>query len=299
MQQSLVTRFAPSPTGHLHLGHILSMAYVYGIAKQLNARLLLRIEDHDKERCKEEFVQSIINDIEWMNLLPDNWDDVQTKGKEARYRQSFRLERYKQALDKLELQGLLYRCKCSRSEILERTKESHRQNDELYYDGYCRNENYSTGSIRLRLSNEEIVFYDAFHGHCMQNPLLQCGDLQLVDRHNNNTYNFAVVVDDIADGVNLIIRGTDLLSCTGRQCFLQRKLEKNELPLFCHHPLILDHNGEKLSKRLRSTGLETLRKQGMKPEQVLGLAFQQAGIINSLQQIDKRKLPDLCKIALQ
>ncbi|MFA6916757.1 MAG: glutamate--tRNA ligase family protein [Parachlamydiales bacterium] len=293
-----ITRFAPSPTGHLHLGHILSMAFVYGIAEKQNAKVLLRIEDHDKERCKEEYVESILKDIEWLGLLPNNWDDIQTKGKEHLYRQSFRTERYKKALAELNLTGETYHCHCSRAEILSRTNALSSKNEELYYDGLCRTENFQSGLVRMVMPSKELVFMDGIQGKCIQNPSMQCGDMLLVDRMQNYTYNFAVVVDDIYDKINVIIRGVDLLSCTARQNYLRDKLGSVEVPLFFHHPLILDSQGQKLSKRLKSTGIASLREAGMKPAEVLGLAFHQAGIIESIQPIDKSKLSPLCQVAL-
>jgi glutamyl/glutaminyl-tRNA synthetase len=270
-------RFAPSPTGHFHLGHVVSMAFVFGVAETRGMDVHLRIEDHDKERCREDYIQSMLFDMEWLGFLPANWNAIKTQGKEATYRQSFRLERYEEALKKLQARHQVYHCACSRQEITSRCTKQ--QTLELYYDGHCRKKNLQSGPLRLAFPQKSTSFVDIWQGPCEQIPAEQCGDLLLMDRQGNYTYNFAVVVDDITEAIPLIVRGEDLLACTGRQLLLAEALGYNYSPTFLHHPLILDEKGQKLSKRFLSTSLEPLRKQGMTPHQVLSLSLQQAKLI--------------------
>ncbi len=283
-------RFAPSPTGHFHLGHVLSMAFVFGFAEMIDAEVHLRIEDHDRQRCREEHIHSMLYDMEWLGFLPVNWDNVQTKGKEASYRQSFRPERYEEALKTLAQKGLVYRCRCSRQEITARSAHS-AQNEELYYDGHCKNAAHEEGMARFRLSHEAVTFEDLWAGRCTQTPSVQCGDMLLVDRFGQFTYNFSVVVDDIYEGIDCIVRGKDILHCTGRQLLLADALGSSTMPLFLHHPLLVDQEGKKLSKRFYSTGLAPLREEGLTPAKILGMAFYHAGLIDRESSIDRACIP--------
>lgn len=287
-----ITRFAPSPTGHLHLGHVLSLVYVFAATEHRNAKMLLRIEDHDIGRCRDEYVASIFQDVEWLGLLPENWHTIQTKGNESEYRQSHRLERYKRALKHLYNKGLTYFCRCSRTEIRARTEEK-MTTEELYYDGYCRDKQYSSGVVRFRITPEPISFHDGIQGLSIHYPAQQCGDLLLRDRDENFTYHFAVVVDDIHDRIDFVVRGMDLIASTGRQIMLMQALGRHTPPEYYHHPLIYGADGIKLSKRLKSTGLALLKEAGMYPEDVLGLALHQAGVIDSIRPVDKNDLKSL------
>lgn len=281
-------RFAPSPTGHFHLGHVLSMAFVFGYAANQKSDVLLRIEDHDQERCREEYVQSMLFDMEWLGFIPVNWNDVKTRGREAKYRQSFRKERYLQAMQ--QLQEKTYHCICSRQEIIRRTGEL--SAEEQYYDGLCKDKQHVSGAIRLALPSLDFSFDDLWQGRCEQTPKKQCGDLLIVDRLGNFTYNFAVVVDDIHDDIDTIVRGQDLLHCTGRQRILASYLGCEQEMKFLHHPLICDEEGKKLSKRFYATGLGPLREGGLKPEDVLTLALQKAKLLQDGKVISRDNLGD-------
>ncbi len=273
-----ITRFAPSPTGYLHLGHVISMAYVFGVAALSGAKVLLRIEDHDRQRYRKEYEQAIIDDMAWLGFIPDNWQEFQTEKRPSDFRQSDCSQHYAAALEVLAKHNKTYYCECSRKILVENPDAL-----EQRYPGTCRSKNllatHSHG-LRLHLSdNEEKNFTDLIHGTVIQNPAQQCGDFLLKDRHGYFTYNFAVVVDDIRHGVNFIIRGADLLHCTGRQLTLRQHLGHRDTPLFLHHPLITDASGKKLSKRTFAEGIIQRRERGDSPHNVIGEALFLTGML--------------------
>jgi len=269
-----VTRFAPSPTGRMHLGHIVNAIYVWGLARALGGTVCLRIEDHDRERSRVEFERGIHYDLQWLGFVPD-----------ADYRQSDRLERYVSALQRLQEAGRVYWCDCSRQRIARNAGDV---GSELRYDGFCRNRGLSPGpdrGVRVRLDAGDEVFDDARLGMIRQTPADQCGDLLARDRHGNWTYQFAVTVDDLADGVSLVIRGEDLLASTGRQIQLARLLGRTKPPVFFHHPLVRVPDGEKLSKSNRDTGIDELRDAGIAAPAVIGRAAIAVGLIDTPSHI--------------
>ena len=257
----LVTRFAPAPTGHLHIGHVVNAIHVWGIARAHGGRVLLRIEDHDGQRARLEYEQSIVEDLDWLGFRADG----------PLVRQSERSEFYEGALSRLREQGLVYSCECSRKEILSSLAPS----DELQYPGTCRDKGLAAApgrALRVRLSRSEERFDDLRLGPQTQIPADQCGDLLVRDRHGYWTYQFAVTVDDMEQGVTLVIRGMDLLPSTGRQIQLARMLGRATPPAFFHHALVMKSPDQKLSKSDRDTGIREMRSAGMTREEVLEAA---------------------------
>ncbi len=257
----LVTRFAPAPTGYLHLGHVLNAIYVWDIARASgpDARVLLRIEDHDRTRSRPEFEAALLEDLHWLGFSPDG--DIT--------RQSERDELYARALDRLHQRGLTYGCECSRSEI-----------GADRYPGTCaaRGLDLSSGlGVRVRLDDRVERFDDLRLGLQEQQPSAQCGDLLVRDRLGNWTYQFAVVVDDWLQGVNLVIRGEDLLDSTGRQMQLARLLGRGVPPRFLHHELLMKTATQKLSKSDGDTGVRDLRAKGWSADAVIDRAASLAG----------------------
>ncbi len=256
------TRFAPAPTGLLHLGHVSSALAVWGVARAFGGRVLLRIEDHDRTRSRPEFEKAILDDLEWLGFAPD----------EPVVRQSDRESKYARALQGLEATGLVYACGCSRK-FIETTSGSF--TGELRYPGTCRDRTVD-GSVeqarRLRLDPMPIVFHDLRLGRLEQIPAEQVGDILIRDRQGQWTYQFAVAVDDFDQGIDVVIRGGDLLASTGRQIQLGQLLGRKTPPLFLHHPLITHPDGRKLSKSNHDTGLRELRAGGWTAERVLGRA---------------------------
>lgn len=268
MPSGFTTRFAPAPTGLLHLGHVVSAVAVWGLARAFSGKVLLRIEDHDRMRCRPEFEAAILEDLEWLGLTPD----------EPFVRQSDRQGLYEEALRRLESDGLVYPCACSRRSIEARAPQGE---GERRYPGTCRDLELDGGVMktrRLRLEPQRQAFRDLRLGPINQVPSEQGGDLLIRDRQGQWTYQFAVVVDDFNQGVDLVIRGEDLLSSTGRQLQLSSLLGRAAPPAFLHHPLLTDEGGRKLSKANGETGLRELRAAGYTVERLLGLAALALGL---------------------
>ena len=258
-----LTRFAPSPTGYLHLGHVASALWVWGVANALDARVLLRIEDHDRGRCRPEYERALLQDLEWLGLRPDLGPVRQSDAEPA----------YRAALALLQRRGLVYACDCSRRIIAADGRDV--ADEESRYPGRCRDRGLAPGpgrGLRLRLEPGVECFTDALLREQRQDPAVQCGDLLLRDRNGNWTYQFAVVVDDLRQGIDLVVRGQDLLGSTGRQIALARLLGREQPPVFLHHPLIYRVDGAKLSKASGDTGIRDLRAAGATPAEVLGRA---------------------------
>ncbi len=248
----MITRFAPAPTGYLHLGHVLNALWVWKTAHAAGdgSRVLLRIEDHDRQRSRPEFDAAILEDLAWLGFTPDG----------PAVRQSERGAIYEDALDTLRARGLVYACECSRADIAGKP-----------YPGTCAAKHLpETPGVSLRIRLDETVerFTDLRLGPQTQQPSAQCGDLLARDRKGNWTYQFAAVVDDWRQGVTLVVRGEDLLDSTGRQLQLARILGRPEPPAFLHHPLLMRSPGQKLSKSDGVTGIRDLRASGCSPVQV-------------------------------
>ena len=260
--RGFTTRFAPAPTGFLHLGHVANAIAVWGLARAFSGRVLLRVEDHDRTRSRPEFEKAILEDLAWLGFRPD----------EPLVRQSERHAKYEAALAGLERADLVYACSCSRKAI---EASAGPFVAELRYPGTCREariDGSNEPARRVRLDPEVVSFHDLRLGPFEQTPAEQAGDILARDRHGHWTYQFAVVVDDLDQGVDLVIRGEDLLASTGRQIQLGRLLGRKTEALFLHHPLILRADGRKLSKSDRDTGIRDLRAAGWSVERVLGEA---------------------------
>jgi glutamyl-tRNA synthetase/glutamyl-Q tRNA(Asp) synthetase len=266
----MITRFAPSLTGYLHLGHVLHMHYVWGVAKKLGAKVLCRIEDHDLGRARPEYETDILETMEWLGFVPDLGITASSASGPSDYRQSDCIGHYEAVLQTLRDRGLVYGCECSRRQILEQQSGQ----GELCYPGTCSEKGLPLegNTVRLRVPAGEIVFNDLNLGEQRQTPRIQCGDFSLRDRNGQWTYQFACVCDDVRHGVDLVIRGEDILFSTARQIQLLRLLGA-PLPRYFHHPLIYDEKGKKLSKRQRSASIAELRASGATPEQVIDQAL--------------------------
>jgi glutamyl-Q tRNA(Asp) synthetase len=265
-----VTRYAPSPTGYLHLGHVVNAIYVWGIARALGGRVLLRVEDHDRIRCRPEYEAALLEDLNWLGFVPDD-------GLEPLRRQSDDHDAYRSAVARLRQTAHIYACDCSRKDI----------GGEVY-TGRCRNRGLAEApgrGLRVEMADGVERIDDLLLGPLEQAPSTQCGDLLVRDRDGHWTYQLAVTVDDDQQGVTLVIRGEDLVSSTGRQIRLARMLGRRTPPLFAHHPLIIGASGEKLSKANRDTGVRELRRLGLDPAEVIGRAALEVGLIERSQRI--------------
>jgi len=278
---ALVSRFAPAPTGLLHLGHVVNAVYVWGVTRAAGGRVLLRIEDHDRQRSRPQFERAIIEDLEWLGFVPDDpplHAFAAPGGCEGR--QSDRHGHYEAALERLRAAGRVYACDCTRRTIESAGGASA---GELRYPGTCRARALplrAGASLRIRLDDGEERFEDLRHGWQAQRPIEQCGDLLAFDRDGNWTYQFAVTVDDWLQGVTLVIRGDDLLTSTGRQIQLARLLGRPDPPRFLHHPLVMKSPSQKLSKADRDTSVRDLRASGLEAADVIGLAARSVGLVD-------------------
>lgn len=286
--QPLRTRYAPSPTGYLHLGHVAHIVFLWGIAESLGAEVLLRVEDHDRGRCRPDYEQAILEDLDWLGYRPTN---IAALDRPSPYRQSDSGEAYEQALARLRSRARVYPCICTRKQIAARCLLE--EDGERRYDGFCRDRNLAAGSahtIRVEIEAGVEEFHDGLLGPQAQEPARQCGDLLLRDRRGEWSYQFAVTVDDLRHEVNLVVRGADLLASTGRQIRLARLLGRETPPAYFHHPLILDEAGEKLSKRNSSGPIREMRRAGRTAADVVGEAAFRLGLIERARPAEREEL---------
>ena len=238
-KEKIIGRFAPSPTGPLHLGSLVAALGSYLIAKRMGGLWLLRMEDLDLPRV----VPGIADDMmATLDKLGFQWDG------EVLY-QSRRTEYYRAAAEKLQQHGLAYACGCTRSEIAQIASAPHE--DGLVYPGLCRNglpPEKVERALRVKVYDEVISFDDGIMGRYSQHLTASCGDFVIHRADGPYAYHLAVVVDDAACGVNQVVRGADLLASTPRQIYLQRIFDF-PTPVYYHLPLVTDPDGAKLSKR--------------------------------------------------
>jgi glutamyl-tRNA synthetase/glutamyl-Q tRNA(Asp) synthetase len=278
IQQPAITRFAPSPTGYLHLGHVVNAVYVWGLAGVTGAGVHLRIENHDRIRSREAFEAALLEDLDWLGFAADS-------GRVPLDRQSDHPERYEAALSLLRRRHCVYACACSRRDIAGER-----------YGGRCRTLGLAEGpshSLRVAVEPGSERFDDLLLGPHGGAPQDQCGDLMVKDRDGQWTYQFAVTVDDIADGVTLVVRGLDLLSSTARQIRLAQMLGRSEPPQFAHHPLLLRPDGTKLSKADGVIGIRELRRAGLSGAEVMGRAAAAAGLVSTDRPLAATDVADL------
>lgn len=275
----VVGRFAPTPSGRMHLGNLLCSLLVWLSARQAGGRVVLRIEDLDQGRTSLAYTRQLEKDLLALGL---NWDEGGlSAGAPGPYCQSQRTAYYEGQLKKLQAQGLVYPCFCSRAE-LHAASAPHASDGELLYAGKCRSLSPEEAAaraqkrppaLRLRVPGEEIAFTDGHYGPMAQNLARDCGDFILRRSDGVFAYQLAVAADDAAMGVTQVVRGRDLLSSTPRQLYLYRLLGLAP-PSFAHAPLLLAPDGRRLSKRDKDISLEALLGAGFTPEEITGrLAF--------------------------
>lgn len=276
-----LTRFAPAPTGALHLGHVVNAIYVWGLARALGGRILLRIEDHDRQRARAEAERQMLDDLDWLGLAADIYPSDTYRNGACEGRQSERDAIYRRSLAPLVAAGLVYGCRCTRAgQAVVSTSPS--ASAERPYMGTCRDLHLPLQDgvgWRLRIEPGTEVFEDGLLGPQQQDPSAQCGDLLLRDRLGNWTYQCVAAIDDAVQGVTLVVRGEDLLSSTGRQIRLARLVGRTIPAVFVHHPLIMKSAAQKLSKSDGDSGIRELRFAGWRAPQVLGRAAALAGLM--------------------
>lgn len=260
---SVRTRFAPSPTGYLHIGGVRTALFNWLYARHCGGTFVLRIEDTDKERSTNESVQAILEGMAWMGLDYD----------EGPIYQSDRLERYKEVIDQLLDAGQAYRCYCTREELDKVREEQRAQGIKPRYNRHCRDQHNPErpdveSVIRFKNPLEgSVQFDDAIRGQIViSNEELD--DLVITRANGSPTYNFAVVVDDIDMGITHVIRGDDHVNNTPRQINIFKALGE-ALPIFVHVPMIVGGDGQRLSKRHGAVSVLQYRGEGFLPEAML------------------------------
>ena len=279
-------RFAPSPSGRMHMGNLWSCLLAWLSARSVGGGMVLRLEDLDPDRCRPEYCGQIMRDLEWLGL---DWDGQPVY-------QSRRTEVYRQAFQTLEQQGLIYPCFCTRAERLA-ASAPHRSDGAAVYDGRCgrlteaeREELSRTRrpAWRVRVPEQVIAFRDLLKKDYKEDLKRDCGDFILRRSDGVFAYQLAVVVDDAAMGVTQVVRGSDLLSSTPRQLWLQERLSLPH-PEYGHLPLLLAPDGRRLAKRDRDLELGRLQEKYTAPELVGRLAFA-AGLTDRPEAISPREL---------
>ncbi|MHB8891704.1 MAG: glutamate--tRNA ligase family protein [Candidatus Limnocylindrales bacterium] len=275
-----VTRFAPAPTGYLHLGHLVNALYVWGIARATGGRVILRIEDHDRQRSRPEFEAALLDDLERLGLVPDEPAVAAFRAGSTPYRQSSAGDVYATALGRLRAEGLVYACACSRATYAAYRAERGSAWRGLGCPGGCRTlalpEDRGTG-LRVAAGAGSERWVDLLAGPLADEPAAG-GDLLVRDRMGNWTYPLCVVVDDMRNDVDLVIRGRDLLDATPAQLRLARLLGRETPPRFLHHPLVRRVSGQKLSKAEGDTAVRSLLDEGSTPGELFGRAARLAGL---------------------
>ena len=288
-----IIRFAPSPTGFLHEGHLLSALYVWAAAQKWDLKIHLRIEDHDQGRARKEYIDGIREDLAWLGFEYDS-ESIQ----------SSHFDFFQKVLDKLAAKGLVYPCTCSRKQLQAENPIS--ETGEVIYQGKCREAFFAKGkeipgqagndihqphSLRTVTPDKVISWHDERLGDFSENPRNQCGDFPIRDRDGYWTYQFAVCIDDLTEGITHIVRGEDIRNSTARQIALSQLIADTcqgdpalsippyMRPLYLHHPLIVDSSGKKLSKREHAYSLRQDKDAGKTPSQILGQILYKAGFL--------------------
>jgi glutamyl-Q tRNA(Asp) synthetase len=258
-RRAVRTRFAPSPTGYLHLGHVVNAIYVWGLAGADRGEVVLRIEDHDRQRSRTRFEHALLDDLDWLGFRPDAFPTDAFRRGRCLGRQSDREEIYRTALASLVSRGLVYGCDCTR-----------KHSAGSVYSGRCRTRNLSLHDgrgWRVRVDTPS-------------------GDVLVRDRLGNWTYQWCVTVDDTTQKITHVIRGEDLRDSTDRQVALAQLLGREAPATFIHHPLIMKTPTQKLSKSDGDTGVRDLRLGGWTPARVIGHAASLVGLGNADDELD-------------
>lgn len=295
-ERMTVGRFAPSPTGRMHLGNVAAALASWLSARSRGGRWILRIEDLDPQRSRLEYARTLEDDLHWLGL---DWDEGGVDGTGARgpYRQSMRGEIYEEHLARLTDMHLTYACHCTRADIMA-TQAPHESDGRVVYAGTCRPSAYPPfesaaggghgGATRLYVPDREIVFDDRVYGRRSVNLAHHCGDFVLRRADGAWAYQLAVVVDDALMGVTEVVRGCDLLLSSAQQIYLCGLLGY-DVPEYSHIPLIVNDEGRRLSKRDGSLSMMSLRGR-YSPEWIIGRAATLLGLMPKAEPISAIEL---------
>jgi len=275
----LVGRLAPSPTGHLHVGHARSFLLAWWSVRARGGRIVLRLEDLDSERVKPGLADAVLRDLEWLGL---DWDGPVIV-------QSERAAEHERALAGLVEADLAYPCVCTRKEIESARSAPHASDDATRYPGTCRGrfrsaaeaeaETSRPAALRFALPEHlgPVPFEDAFTGPHLTDVARDVGDFPIARKTGEAAYQLAVVVDDALDGVTEVLRGDDLLPSTAQQLLLQRALGLPH-PTWIHVPLVVDEGARRLAKRSDALSLAALREEGVDPRALTAWIAESAGM---------------------
>lgn len=278
---SPTTRFAPAPTGRLHLGHLANAIHVWGLARRAGGRVLLRIEDHDRQRCRPEYETALLDDLDRLGILPDEPPTSALRAGPTTFRQSDNGPVYAAAVEGLARVTAVYACDCSRSTFAGWRRQHGHAWSGPGCPGSCRERALAPSGdlgLRVALGDGEESWPDELAGW-QSGPAAPDGDLLVRDRNGNWSYALCVVVDDLRHGIDLVVRGEDLLSATPAQIRLGRLLGRPTPPVFAHHPLVRRPDGSKLSKAHGATAIGDLLDAGRSPDELFGEAAAAVGLI--------------------
>lgn len=289
------TRFAPSPTGYMHLGNAWVAFLNWLWTREHHGKIVLRIEDIDEERSRPVYTEAIKEDLLWLGL---DWDEGPDRTYSyGRPLQSARYAFYKRILDDWKQRNILYPCFCSRSRIRSVATAPHEGEIPNTYDGHCRDltekeqrelSRHKRPSYRFRMETQDVSFVDLFSG--LHKHRLYAGkDDFIVERADHVVaYQFAVSADDSAMGITHVFRGNDLLPSTYYQAVLFHELHR-KVPVYAHVPLLVDSKGVRLSKRQKGITLRDLRREGWSPEKILGMLLYWAGALRRMEPVSSEQ----------
>ena len=289
----IVGRLAPSPTGAQHIGNARTYLIAWLSARSQAGRIILRIEDIDSPRIKPGAAEQAIADLQWLGLDWDQGPVIQTQ----------RLALYEHALTQLQQREFVYPCTCTRTDVEQAASAPHAEHESPLYPGTCTRRRAADAALlkdvpycwRFRTKGTVCEFVDGFHGPLRIELSSAGGDFVVWKSARTPAYQLAVVVDDADLGVNVVVRGDDLIPSTPRQLLLYEAFAFKP-PHFIHVPLVVGTDGRRLAKRHGDTRLATLRAAGVKPEAVLGLLAWSCGWLNHVEPITARDLVPLFRL---
>lgn len=285
MDNPIITRYAPTPSGFLHLGNLYSFVLTYHTAKKEGAKILLRIDDLDKERTKQKFLKDIFETLDFMEI-PYDFGPKNVKEFQNSFSQFKRLENYKETLQLLKDKRVLFACDCSRNKILKMDKRG-------FYSGFCRDRKLGFDAPekawRIMTPDQEEVGLNDYTGTRVSGRMPGIlKDFIVRKKDGLPSYQLSSLVDDIHFGVNLIVRGKDLYGSSLAQIFLSQYLEENSFSAsaFLHHPILKDQKGQKLSKSAGSSSIQHLRKSGKKKSEIYTTLADYLGLKGEFKKLD-------------
>lgn len=289
-------RFAPSPTGYIHLGNVWTAFLAWLQVRQQKGTLILRIEDIDEQRSKPEYTQALLEDLAWLGL---DWDEGPGKGGPyGPYIQQERYSLYEKALQELQAKHLLYPCYCSRARL--QAIGAPHEGEHRLYDGHCygmpeeqRRQMDRKPSWRVHVPHVSVSFTDGSYGPFSDYLPRACGDFVVRRADGLYAYQLAVAVDDGSMGITHVLRGRDLLSSTAQQIWLMEVLGYTP-PSYTHVPMLIDASGNRLSKRQQGITVRSLRDRGVQADAILSALALAGGLVSERRLYHKGELLRLC-----